>query len=61
MLFISSKLGEVIQIQQLIQVWLVVVELLSRVLLFVTPWTIYSLPGSSAHGILQALNIYIAY
>ena len=29
------------------------VKLLSRVWLFVTPWTIYSLPGSSIHGIFQ--------
>ena len=28
---------------------------LSCVRLFVTPWTIYSLPGSSVHGILQAI------
>ena len=26
-------------------------KLLSRVRLFVTPWTVCSLPGSSAHGI----------
>ena len=30
------------------------VKLLSRVQLFVTPWTDYSLPGSSIHGIFQA-------
>ena len=29
-------------------------KLLSHVWLFVTPWTIYSLPGSSTHGIFQA-------
>ena len=28
--------------------------LLRRVPLFATPWTVYSLPGSSIHGILQA-------
>ena len=33
---------------------LVVVKLLSRVRLFATPWTIYSLPGSSVLGIFQA-------
>ena len=31
-----------------------VVKSLSRVRLFSTPWTVCSLPGSSAHGILQA-------
>ena len=30
------------------------VKSLSCVQLFVTPWTIYSLPGSSVHGIFQA-------
>ena len=29
-------------------------QLLSRVRLFVTPWTVCNLPGSSVHGILQA-------
>ena len=30
---------------------------LSHVWLFATPWTIYSLPGSSVHGILQARKL----
>ena len=34
--------------------WKVKVKLLSRVWLFVTPWTACSLPGSSIHGIFQA-------
>ena len=33
---------------------LFIVKSLSRVQPFVTPWTVYSPPGSSVHGILQA-------
>ena len=34
--------------------WKLKVKSLSRVQLFVTPWTACSLPGSSVHGIFQA-------